>query len=371
MLGSGGVEAWKGRSLKKESAIQYKLPFKPRWVSLVKKGQLVKYKRKEFASPRVYQGKIFVGADSDLFYAVKRRNGHKYWRYETEGAVNTTPAFWKESVFIGDDKGNLYALDIHKGQRIWKVTFDSEIRAAPTISDSEGTLYVMTQAGLLQALHPQTGERLWAYEHNLPSQKMTIFSASTPLYEEDSKGGVLFVGYADGTFVKLNAHNGSVIWEKSLQSSEERFHDVDMPPLIEGDNLYIATFGHSLYCLKKTTGDVVWKKDIGSGSGFALYQDHLIISGSDSVLYSLDKKTGDLIWENKEIPGGLSQPLIYKDVIIVGSSEGKMYFVQADKGDVMAGRFARKGIYGTPFLDENILIYLSNGGRLYALTLTR
>ena len=74
---SSDLHAWKSRSLKQVKAVHYQIPFKPKWVSLVKKGQFFKYRRKEHAAPQIFQDKILVGADSGWFYAVKKRNGHK------------------------------------------------------------------------------------------------------------------------------------------------------------------------------------------------------------------------------------------------------------------------------------------------------
>jgi outer membrane protein assembly factor BamB len=362
--------AWKSVPVKKGVKIHYKIPFKPKWVSMIKKGKLLfKYKRKEFSSPRVYQEKIYVGADSGYFYALKKKNGRKLWRTKTKGAVNTVPAFYGDRVFIGDDKGWVYALNVETGDMIWEVQFESETHSQPAVSDH--AVYVMSQAGVLRALDRETGNVVWTYSHSLPRAKMTILGTASPLYEGDGATGVLYVGYADGSFVKLQASQGTVIWKSALQAGATQFRDIEMSPDLATDHLYVATFGGYLYCLKKQSGAILWEKEIGSGVGFAHYQDSLIVAGSQGTLYALNSSNGEVIWENNKFPGYLTKPLVYKDMIIVGSSKGQMYFVQADQGDIMAGRFARKGIYSDPILDDRLLLYLSNGGRLYALTLIR
>jgi hypothetical protein len=52
---------------------QYPLPFKPKWVTRLKKGKVFKYRRNEFSSPKVYKGLIFLGTNSSRFYAINKK----------------------------------------------------------------------------------------------------------------------------------------------------------------------------------------------------------------------------------------------------------------------------------------------------------
>ena len=77
------------------------MPYKPRWVSILKKGRFFKYKRKEYSSPRIRGERIYVGADAGFIFAIEKKNGHRNWRFKTSGSVNTTPAFSDNQFSLG------------------------------------------------------------------------------------------------------------------------------------------------------------------------------------------------------------------------------------------------------------------------------
>jgi hypothetical protein len=52
-----------------------KLPYRPRWVTVLKKKGLFHYKRKEFSSPRILGDRVYVGSDAGFFYAIGKKNG--------------------------------------------------------------------------------------------------------------------------------------------------------------------------------------------------------------------------------------------------------------------------------------------------------
>src|SRR5262249_14203791 len=123
--------AWKNVPLKERTV--EKIPYSPQWVSALKKGAFFKYKRKEYSSPRGAGDLVFVGDDGGFFYAMKKKNGAKVWRFKTTGPVNSAPAFWNDRVIFGDDDGHLYALSMADGKEIWRAELDSEILSAPAV----------------------------------------------------------------------------------------------------------------------------------------------------------------------------------------------------------------------------------------------
>lgn len=349
-----------GKIIRKGEGPFYKLPYRPRWVSVVKKGKIFRYKRKEFSSPQVYKDWIFVGSGAQTFYAMENKRGWKKWRFQTEGAVSSKPAFLDPYVFFGDEKGIVYAVTIQDGREKWRASLGSEVLVAPTVA--EGKLYIATLEGRLAALNVDDGKILWSVEHSLP-RGMTIRAHTPPLLHNQ----LLYMGYADGTLGVHSALTGQWLREYQIAGASERFTDVDTTPLIDGDRLYAASFEGDLTCLSLKNGQTLWKKEIGSGVDFLLEGNTLFVSSSDRHVYALDKINGTELWKYQLETGMPSKPVLWKNVLVVGSTHNKAVFLNAKNGDLMSRRYAKKGIFGDPVLDDNKLYYLSNGGRLYAL----
>lgn len=351
---------YRNRNFKKPFV--YPTVYRPRWVSVIKKGRLFKYKRKEFSSPRIFGEKIFVGADSGYFYAMKKKNGHKVWRFHTHGGVNSAPAFGGSFLYFGDDKGFLYSLETETGKLQWQVDLGAEILTAPAVE--AGTVYATTVEGRVVALDIENGSVRWEQTHPVKAMTMTIRGNSPPVLKDAS----LYVGFADGTFWSLEKHTGRLLWERNFPNLGG-FSDIDGEPLIDGELIYLATFDGPLVALSRKTGKTVWSVAIGSGAPFVAEGDRLYVSGSRGILYALNKRDGTKLWETKIGEGALSAPVIHQGILAVGLSSSTMNFVDCQKGTLMYRRFARKGIFSDPVLDGDFLYYFSNGGRLYSLKL--
>lgn len=358
--------AWRSAS---KASPKEKIPYRPQWVSVVKKGKLFKYKRKEFSSPRIHGDAIFVGSDGGFFYAMKKKNGRKLWKTKTSGPVNSAPAFSEDAttVYFGDDDGILYALNLPDGKPRWKTALNSEILTAPAVRGNR--LYASTIEGKTYALDAGDGRILWTNEHPMDGTKMSIQGNTPPAL--DPGGDLLFIGFADGVLRCLSASSGKLVWEKSFQRNGQGFIDIDGAPLVDGDRLYVAGFDTGLFALAKKSGQTLWSQPTGSGVGMLVRGDVLYVSGSDAKLYAYQKKDGTKLWEKKIGEGALTAPATYDDLVMVGLSDETMNFVDATDGHVIARRFARKGVFSDPIIDQNRIYYLSNGGRLYSLKILR
>lgn len=373
------AHAWRNVPLKERKA--EKIPYRPQWVSVVKKGKLLKYKRKEFSSPVVRGDMVFVGGDGGYFYAMKKRNGDKVWRFKNAAPINSQAAVTSDLVLFGDDEGVLHALRIADGKEAWKTELGSEIISAPATSEAKA--YVATAEGVVAAVSTDDGRILWqgGRKKEFSGQiRITIRGNAAPVLDGDR----LFVGYSDGVLQALSAANGKVLWEKLLVSggkdSKEgrpmpsgRFEDIDGTPLVDGDRIYASTYNGGIFALSKQNGSILWHQPQGSASAPLLLPDGetLVVAGSNGNMFAYRKKDGSLLWNSPVGKGSLTSPVSYKDLVAVGLSDETMNFLDADDGHVIARRFAKKGIFSDPVVDEDRIYYLSNGGRLYSLKLIR
>lgn len=355
--------AWAGKVVHR---VRSKIPYHPQWVTVIKKGKVFKYKRKEYSSPGVYGDYVFSGGSGGYFYAMKKKNGHKVWRFHAEGSINSTPAFWEDRVYFGDDKGNFYCLATKDGQELWRANLGAEVMTRPAIW--RGNVLAVSLEGNVAAFTADEGKPLWEQnvtlgQFALAENTMTLLGTSIPLIDEPRQR--VLVGSSDGGLRALSLKDGKVVWEKELGSG--LFRDIDATPAIDNNRLYVATAEGPVMALSLKKGAVVWQQEVGSTAALSLSGDVLYVSGSDGILYAMQSDSGKKIWEKKIGDGALTAPVIHGQVVAVGLSDKTVNFLNKDTGEIRIRRFARKGVFSDLVLDDHGLYYLSNGGRLYSL----
>ena len=188
--------------------------------------------------PTVAGGRVFVGSDNGMVYALDAKTGCVHWSFETGKAVvsaisvGTVPDSQdRYAAYIGDFRTNVYAVDAETGEQLWTVRVDdhhmAKITGSPALDTEGGRLYVSvgsweevaggnltyeccTSQGSVVALDAATGRQLWK-TYTIPERPRPVRknSAGTQLYGPsgagvwvtptlDPKRGALYVGTANG-----------------------------------------------------------------------------------------------------------------------------------------------------------------------------
>jgi polyvinyl alcohol dehydrogenase (cytochrome) len=153
-----------------------------------------------YAQPTVVSGRVFVGTDTGVFYALNAETGCAYWSFQAKSGVRAAASVGRlgddasgnYGVLFGDLKSNVYALDARSGRLIWTTRVEEHvtdrITAAPTLH--EGVLYVpvssweefaasaplfscCTSVGKIVALKAATGVTLWG-EYVIPERPRPV-----------------------------------------------------------------------------------------------------------------------------------------------------------------------------------------------------
>lgn len=124
-------------------------------------------------APAVSEGTIYLGSDSNLFYAIDARTGALRWYFEAGGRV-TSPAVGDGLVFFGSNDKFLHALDRQTGRERWKIATEGAGVSAPSVA--RGVVYfgggATPQTGLgnfVYAVDAVSGEVKWKYETDQPN----------------------------------------------------------------------------------------------------------------------------------------------------------------------------------------------------------
>ena len=137
-----------------------------------------------WAQPAVAGGRLFVGSQNGVIYALDAQTGCSHWTYAARRGVRTAISVGAlgdgHGLFFGDVGARVYAIDAETGAELWSREVDSHpsarITGAPTLH--EGRLYVpvssleealaadqrygcCTFRGSVVALDAATGDQIW------------------------------------------------------------------------------------------------------------------------------------------------------------------------------------------------------------------
>ena len=132
-------------------------------------------------------------------------------------------------------------------------------QAPPVVNN--GFMFVTTPNNHLLALDAETGEQLWRYERELPSdlQQMHPTNRGVGLY-----GNLVYMATADCFVVALDATTGEVVWETEIEDYGAGYY-MTLAPLVAAGKVMVGVSGGEwgirgfVAALDVQTGDAVWK----------------------------------------------------------------------------------------------------------------
>jgi polyvinyl alcohol dehydrogenase (cytochrome) len=303
-----------------------------------------------WAQPTVMGGRLYVGSQNGVVYALNAKSGCVAWTFNAEGGVRASITLGRHeqaearfAAYFSDQKGYAYAVDAFSGVLLWKHLVDSHplIRLTGSPILYGGRLYVPTSS-----------------------------------YEEVGKGPDYPCCTFQGSIVALDAANGKEIWKT--------YTITEAPKVLGKNSAGIDSLGPS--------GGAIWsaptidpKRNAIYAATGNTYSGAKSQPGTDAIV-AFDLKTGKLLWTKQLHPDdifgcrnnepncgstqgpdfdfGASAALVKlpdgKEVLIAGQKSGMGYALDPDKsGEVLwqyrAGRGSTLGgiEWGIAADDEN------------------
>jgi outer membrane protein assembly factor BamB len=210
----------------------------------------------------------------------------------------------------------------------------------------------------------------WKFATADRSTEITPQEFAAPIVYADT----LYVGSASGKFFALRSGTGEIRWKKQLGS-------VACAPLVDRAVLYIGTNDGFLVALDAQTGEEKWRyqgrgpiEQTPTAAG-----DLIVFSNEADQVIALDSQTGKFKWQYKsETPEeytlrGHAGVRIDGDLLYTGFSNGTLVALRKDTGSVAwstslkadADRFM--DVDATPIVLGPVLYASSSSGGIYAL----
>lgn len=264
-----------------------------------------------YGQPAVAAGRVYVGTDTGVVYAIDAKTGCYQWAVGADASVRTGIVIGRSEftdsgslLYFGDIRGNVYAADARNGSLSWRQRVDNHVMARITGTPvlSGGRLYV-TVAG--------AGEEA---------------QATNPNYECCS---------FRGSVVALDANTGTILWKAWTIAQEPR----KVRTTAEGIDRF-APAGASV--VGSPTIDVArGAVYVGTGNAFTDPAPET----TDAVL-AFSITDGHLLWSHQLLAGDaigkgpgfdvMAAPILRKvadgrSVLLVGQKSGTVYALDPDK----------------------------------------
>ncbi|XP_074882522.1 beta-alanine-activating enzyme isoform X1 [Buteo buteo] len=264
---------------------------------------------------------IVVGCYDGLVYVLQSSDGEIHWTFVTEDTVKSSAVVDPSSglVYIGSHDQHVYTLDIYKKACIWKLHCKGgAVFSSPCLSSSPHHLYVATLGGLLLAVNPVTGNKIWKSFLGKP-----LFSS--PHCNEK----YVYVGCVDGNLY-CYTHSGEKVWQFSTNGP------VFSSPCISSltkQEIFFGSHDCFIYCCNME-GNLLWKFEATSsvyGTPFVFQSGDLknkillAAVSTDGKVWILNAKSGTAEGVDK-LPGEVfSSPVVWETKLVVGCRNDYIY----------------------------------------------
>ncbi len=285
------------------------------------------------ASPLIEGDRIYTfGGLGDLICR-ELADGKEVWTLDVLKETGTKMPMWgcaSNPTIVGDllyvqtgtGAGSMaVAVDKKSGRIAWqseeKTIAGSYARIVPARIDGRQQMLAFGGKAVV-AMDPQTGKTLW----KVPWSAKFDINAVSPLYHD----GHLFItsGYGAegaGAMYKLDGDKAEQLWKRPDP------HDRFVPPLLEGEHLYVANEG-SLLCLRWPDGKELWRNEelrLGLGGGYTRYGDRMIMLADNGTLLLVRATPAEcrLLGKVKLFGGSenWSTPLVYRSRLYVKGTD--------------------------------------------------
>jgi len=263
------------------------------------------------SSPTLSAKNIYVYDRSNTFYCLNKE-GSLLWKVEIVESITSGILEFASVVCLGTENGILHAFDTTSGKELWKFQTDGAIRSTPVFADNkivfgsdDHNLYMLSEEGSLVGKIEVKGRVQGA-----------------PLVDKNS----VYFGSDDNYFYCYNLKRKTKKWKIKTGGK------ILTSPVVSGKRILFLCWNNVVYCLKKKGGHILWWQMIPSRSFYRLEisGERVVVSSLSSVLMSFDVETGEKAGEFDAEQELQSNPVWLDPFLIIS-----LYEDQTDRGKLL------------------------------------
>ncbi len=272
-----------------------------------------------------------------------------------------------EHIYIGSERAQVYALNSSDGTIAWQTKVAGEALSRPVVSDN--LVLIHTSNGMLQGLDQSNGAVKWTVNLDMPALSLRGESAPATAF-----GGAV-VGGDNGRVSAVILNQGQLIWQQRISQPSgateiDRLSDIDTTPVVVNGVVYALAYNGNLAALDLRSGQILWKREIGSIKDFIVDGGHIYLVDQDDRVIAANSDGGVVIWRQSDLlHRNLTSPVLYNGYIVVGDSEGYLHWMNTDDGRFVAQqKVDSAGFQTEPVVASDKLLIQSKDGEVYAFT---
>lgn len=248
-------------------------------------------------------------------------------------------------VMVVSEGGVLTALHQGTGTAIWHYKEVHGVWGMPQFS--RGTVFVNTRDGRVVALDGATGKAIWFHSKRL--------SSASVLQVGD---GIVFIRDQDlrtasGRVVALRISDGSLLWQHFT------FHFTRFVVDNRVGTAYIGDAEGRITAIRIGNGAFLWGEYTRAWNWMNAYGSLIYVATWDGTIAALHAGSGTTLWQTHLRVGASGAPLIGERAIVVPTTDGGMSVLDADTGS------ERWTSGGEPLAMTGELVYsLTSDGRM-------
>jgi eukaryotic-like serine/threonine-protein kinase len=231
------------------------------------------------------------------------------WAFTLPRVSRGGPTIADGRVFVGTDGGIVYAIDEAGGGQVWKAETDGLV--VGPLAASGGMVFGVSENGhgaasTVYGWHADTGKEAWSF-----AQTRGVVGSSSP----SATGGVVYVGMGDSTVRAFAASSGDVLWSRAVSTT---FSPGSAPAVADG-SVYALTAGGHLYDLRASDGTRMWDYlfDANSIRSSALVASDTVYAGlDDGTVVAVSIGSGNLVWTSQATSGAVGALASAGDLIL-------------------------------------------------------
>lgn len=310
-------------------------------------------------SPLIHEGLVYVGKSTGHMMAYQLSNGRKVWTKRENGGYHSKPVPYKDQIIYGNIEGRVSSRHYLTGKLKYSVDLDASVESPPVIY--RGRMFFHLRNHKIFCLDVKTGKILWAYKRSVP-YLTTLQRVSTPVVYRNK----VYVGFADGYVASFGVEDGILLWEKKIANGN-KFVDVDMTPVINGNRLYISSLSSQLNVLNAQTGALLQTVPLTPSRSPLVTKGGILIGTLDGELVFLNKSLRQ-VYKRKISDFSISSIENWKNHYVVTTAGKTVFFV--DKSTLKeVERFdlghSSSAVFGDTQVSDGKLAFLSSRNRLY------
>jgi len=256
--------------------------------------------------------------------------GETLWSNKIDNGISGGVGGNAEAIVVGDGEGNLSAYSAADGSLLWAVELSSEVLAV-SAADSD-IVVIRTNDNRVYAIELLSGKKVWQVNETPPA--LTIRGASRPVIHK----GTVYAGFDNGKLLALDLQSGRMLWDVRVSTPSgrtelDRLVDLDGVIAVDDDLVFAASYHGRVVAVARTTGKVLWTRDIASISGVTSDGQLIYLSDRDSQVWALQRYTGTTEWkQEKLLYRQASLPISIGAVVMVGDFEGYLHLLAKEDG---------------------------------------